>query len=329
VNRRIKKLRGQSLRAKPRISPERAKLITEFWRSDSASRVSSPVRRALAFKYLLDRKKICINRGELIVGERGPSPMATPTYPEITAHSLKDLTTLNDRKKVPFAVDDKTRKLYRDETITFWKGRSIRDRIFEKMSPQWKDAYEAGIFTEFMEQRAPGHTVLDDKIYRKGFLDFIKDIQESIKKLNFLDDPRAYQKREELEAMKICAEALIHYALRHADRAQQLAGKEKNPQRKKELKKIAGICSRVPAYAPKNFWEALQYYWFVHLGVIIEYNTWDAFNPGRLDQHLYPFYKKDLERGTLTRDQAKELLQALRIPWPLSNIMSSTKRSSL
>jgi pyruvate formate lyase activating enzyme len=121
----------------------------------------------------------------------------------------------------------------------------------------------------------------------------------------------------------------VKYALRHADKAQQLAGKEKNPQRKKELKKIAGICSRVPAYAPKNFWEALQYYWFVHLGVIIEYNTWDAFNPGRLDQHLYPFYKKDLERGTLTRDQAKELLQALRIPWPLSNIMSSTKRSSL
>ncbi len=310
MNERIKELRDQSLGAKPSITPERARLITEFYKSDVAQRISSPVQRALALKYLLEKKAICINDRELIVGERGPAPKSTPTYPEITAHSLKDLRILDTRKKTSFAVDEKTKEFYRKEVIPFWRGKSIRDRIFGEMSQEWIDAYEAGIFTEFMEQRAPGHTVLDGKIYRKGFLDFKKDIEESMGRLDFLNDPEAYRKREELRAMDICADALIHYANRHADKAEKLAEKEKNPERKKELDKIAAICRRVPAHAPRNFWEALQYYWFVHLGVIIEYNTWDSFNPGRLDQHLYPFYEKGLRDRTLTKEKARELLQA-------------------
>lgn len=310
MNERIKRLREQSIKAKPYITPERARLITEYYKNDIASRVSAPVRRALAFKYLLERKKIFISKGELIVGERGPAPKATPTYPEITAHSLKDLKILNSRKKIPFSVDEKTKKMYREEIIPFWRGKSIRDRIFSEMSEEWKDSFEAGIFTEFMEQRAPGHTVLDNKIYKKGFVDFKKDIERSMKNLDFLNDPEAYKKREELKAMDICADALIMYARRHADKARELARKEKNQGKKRELEKIGEICSHVPAHPPRNFWEALQYYWFVHLGVIIEFNTWDSFNPGRLDQHLYPFYKKGLECGALTKEKARELLQA-------------------
>jgi len=310
MNERIKKLREQSINTSPYITPERAKLITEFYKSDLAQKVSAPVRRALAFKYLLEHKSICINEGELIVGERGPAPRATPTYPEVTAHSLQDLDILNTRPKTSFKVDEGTRKFYEEEIIPFWRGKSIRDRIFSEVSEEWKNAYEAGIFTEFQEQRAPGHTVLDDKIYKKGFLDFKKEIKESIGKLDFLRDPEAYKKREELRAMEICAEGLILFAERHAQKAKELALKEKDPARKKELERIAEVCCRVPANAPQNFWEALQYYWFVHLGVVIEYNTWDSFNPGRLDQHLYPFYKKGVEDGTLTKEQAKELLQA-------------------
>jgi pyruvate formate-lyase/glycerol dehydratase family glycyl radical enzyme len=310
MNDRIKRLREQSLRAKPSITPERVKLVTKFYKSEEAQKVSPPVQRALAFKYLLEKKAICINEGELIVGERGPAPKATPTYPEITAHSLRDLRILDTRKKTSFAVDKETRELYKKEIIPYWRGKSIRDRIFQEMEKEWLDAYEAGIFTEFMEQRAPGHTVLDGKIYRKGFLDFKKDIEESIGRLDFLNDPGAFRKREELTAMYICADAIIHYAGRHAERAEKLARKEKNPKRKKELEKIAAVCRRVPAHAPRSFWEALQYYWFVHLGVIIEYNTWDSFNPGRLDQHLYPFYTKGLRDKSLTREKAKELLQA-------------------
>jgi len=310
MNERIKKLRTQSLKAVPNISPERAELITEFYQSDIANQVSFPVKRALAFKYIMEKKKICINDGELIVGERGPSPKATPTYPEVNIHSMRDFKLLNDRKKIPFKVSEKTKKIYKEKIIPYWKGKSMREKIFNEVSDEWIDAYEAGVFTEFMEQRAPGHTVLDGKIYKKGMLDFKEDIKKSIESLDFMNDPEAYYKREELKAMDIAVDALIIFAKRYAEKALKLAEKEQNPQRKKELKKIAEICNHVPAHAPRTFHEALQYYWFVHVGVITELNPWDSYCPGRLDQHLYPFYKKENEDGELTREQAKELLQA-------------------
>jgi len=118
-------------------------------------------------------------------------------------------------------------------------------------------------------------------------------------------------KTQELEAMLVCADALVSFAGRHAEKAAELAGKEADPRRREELERVARICSHVPADSPRNFWEALQYYWFVHLGVTIELNTWDSFCPGHLDRHLYPFYKKEIEDGTLTRQKAEELLQCL------------------
>lgn len=307
---RIRKLRRQSLESKPQVSPERAVLLTEFYSSGAADKVSVPVARALAFKHLLENKKVCINDGELIVGERGPRPKATPTYPEICCHSLEDLEILDTRKKIPYAVDDATKRVYKEQIIPFWRGRSIRDVIFSKMSAEWKAAYEAGVFTEFLEQRAPGHTALGDKIYRKGLLNLKEEITRGMETLDFLNDPQAHSKKEELKAMEISADALIHHAQRYSKAAVKLARKEKDPERRKELERIASVCSHVPANAPRDFWEALQYYWFVHLGVITELNPWDAFNPGRLDQHLYPFYVKGLEDKTLTREKAEELLQA-------------------
>ncbi len=306
---RVKKLRKQSLDAVPSISGDRARLITEFYKSPEATKSSPAVAHALAFKHIMAGKRLCFNAGELIVGERGHAPKATPTYPEVTCHSVEDLRILDSRPKTSFKCDEKTIRMYEKEIIPFWRGRSIRDRMMEELPAEWTDAYGAGIFTEFMEQRAPGHTVLDDKIYRKGMLDFMADIDAEIAKLDFLADPEAFDKRDELRAMRIAAEALIVQGKRHAEKARELAGKEKSPARKKELLKIAEVCDWVPAHAPRTFPEALQMYWFVHLGVITEYNTWDSFNPGRLDQHLYPFFKKGLADGTLTEESARELLQ--------------------
>ena len=310
MNSRIQKLREQSITAVNCISPERAILLTEFYKSDGADQLSPPVKRALAFNYILKHKKICINEGELIVGERGPAPKATPTYPEICLHSLEDLDILNRREKVSFKVDEQTREIYRNLIIPYWQGRTIRDCIFNAMDPQWIAAYQAGIFTEFQEQRAPGHTVCGNKIYHKGMLDIKADIDESLNNLDFYNDQYAYDKREELKAMKIAADSIIMYAQRHAASLLQIAQDEKNPARRQELKQLAAICQRVPAHAPTTFHEALQYYWFVHLGVITELNPWDSFNPGRLDQHLYPFYLKDLQEGILSEDKVRELLQA-------------------
>lgn len=310
MNERIRKLREQSLNAVPTLSMERARLLTEFYQSGQADQVSVPVARALAFKHLMEHKDICVNEGELIVGERGPSPKATPTYPEICTHTLQDFEILDTREKVSFKVAEKDRDYQQSVIIPFWSGRSIRDRIFKAVDQAWIDAYEAGVFTEFQEQRAPGHTVLDNKIYHKGFLDFKKDIEVSLEKLDFYNDPDAYRKREQLTAMDIAADAIILYARRHAEKLRQLAGAEKDTSRKKELEEMAEICERVPANAPRNFHEALQSYWFVHLGVITELNTWDSFNPGRLDQHLLPFYRNDIETGEITEERARELLQS-------------------
>ncbi len=310
MNERIRSLREQSLNAPNRISHERAQLVTAFYKNEGANEKSVPLQRALAFKYILQNKTICINPGELIVGERGPAPKATPTYPEICLHSIDDLQIISSREKIPFVVDEETKTHYSDTIIPYWEGKSIRHRILEQMDHQWKEAYQAGIFTEFQEQRAPGHTVLGDKIYKKGFRQIKNQIETAINRLDFYSDPEALDKRETLMAMAITTDALISFAARHADELEKLAQGEADEQRKTELTHMAAICRNVPANPPRTFHEALQYYWFVHVGVITELNPWDSFNPGRLDQHLYPFYKKETEAGTLTEEQAKELLQA-------------------
>ena len=307
---RVRLLRQESLDAPATLSPERALLLTEFY-SEERGLLSAPVRRAMAFRHLLEKKEIYIGNGEIIVGERGPAPKATPTYPEVCCHTLEDLDVLDTREKIPFAVSRETRAIQEETLIPFWTGRTLRELIFREMTPEWRAAYEAGVFTEFMEQRAPGHTVLDDKIYRRGFLDFIAEIREALESLDFLGDPEAHEKQEELRAMEIAAEAMISFAHRHALKAREMAEEESEAGRRKELLRIAEVCEHVPAHAPRDFWEALQAYWFVHVGVITELNTWDAFNPGHLDQHLEPFYTKGLADGTLTRDFAEELLQCL------------------
>ncbi|MEF8983881.1 MAG: pyruvate formate lyase family protein, partial [Bacteroidales bacterium] len=296
---RIEKLREQSLNAINRISAERALLVTEFYNSDRAQEVSIPVRRAMAFDYIMRNKEICINDGELIVGERGFAPKATPTYPEITLHSLEDLDILDSRDKVSFKVDAETRKAYEDTIIPYWKGKTNRERIFSLMPKEWIDAYEAGVFTEFQEQRAPGHTVGGKKLFEKGLLDLINEIEESEANIDILNDPNAFEKKEELKAMRIAANAINAYAERYSDKLSALARKSGDKKRKAELEEMARICKRVPAYAPETFHEALQHYWFIHLGVITELNPWDSFNPGRLDQHVFPFYSKELRENRL------------------------------
>ncbi len=223
MNERINKLRKQSTGIRPSISAERALLVTEFYKSDIAQKVSIPVKRAMTFKYILENKKICINEGELIVGERGPAPQSCPTYPEICVHSQDDFEILHSREKVPFISDAETRKYFDTVIAPFWKGNTIREKMFNELPEEWKDAYKSGVFTEFMEQRPPGHTVLDDKIYRKGMNDFISDIQRSLKNLDFCNDPEAFTKKEELNAMEIAAEALIFFAGKYASELKRLA----------------------------------------------------------------------------------------------------------
>ena len=307
MNGRIQRLRKLSFETEPSISIERAVHQTEYYK-ENYGKYPIPVLRALTFLDHCRKKTIYIGDDELIVGERGPKPKAVPTFPELTCHSVEDLHVLNTREMQRYIVDDNDIKIYEKEIIPFWNGKTQRERIFNHVPAEWLSAYECGLFTEFMEQRAPGHTALDGKIYKKGMLDFKREIAEQISSLDYLNDPEATDKADELKAMDISCDAAIVFAERHAALAEKLAGKEDNPKRVEELKKIAEVCRRVPANAPRNFWEAIQMYWFVHLGTITELNGWDALNPGHFDQHLSPFYEKEIAAGKLTRDQAKELL---------------------
>jgi pyruvate formate-lyase/glycerol dehydratase family glycyl radical enzyme len=307
---RVRKLRQQSLETVESISIERAELLTEFYKQDLGL-MSVPVQRAMAFAYLLEHKSIAIYDGELIVGEKGDKPKAAPTFPELCCHTLEDLDILDKRPLTSFKVSPKTRKTQEEVIIPFWQGKSIGDLVPDEMTQEWRDAFEAGIFTEFMTQRAPGHTVLDDKIYQTGMLDFQARIDASLAKLDYLNDPHAYDKQEELKAMHIAAGALIRFGERYGQLALEQAQAESDAARWSELEKIAEVCAHIPAHAPRDFHEAIQYYWFVHLGVTTELNTWDAYSPGHLDQHLFPFYEKGLADGTLTHESAKELLECL------------------
>lgn len=307
MNDRIRRLRRMSVESIESLSIERALITTKFFRENDG-KFSVPMMRALNFMELCKHKTIYIGEDELIVGERGPFPKSVPTFPELTCHSVEDFHVLNTREQQNYSVSQEEIDTYEREVIPYWKGRTMRERIFSHVPEEWKSAYEAGLFTEFMEQRAPGHTALDGKIYRKGMLDFKREINNQIEQLDFLNDPEATDKLEELKAMAISCDAVIVFAERHAELAEELAVTEKNPHRVAELKKIAEVCRRVPAHAPRNFWEAIQMYWFVHLGTITELNGWDAMNPGHFDQHLLPFYENDVDAGNLTREAAKELL---------------------
>ena len=307
MNDRIKRLRKESFEAEPSLSIERALIETAFYK-ENYGKYPIPVLRAMNFYEICKKKTIYIGEGELIVGERGPKPKAVPTFPELTCHSVEDLHVLNTRELQRYTISQEDIDTYEREVIPYWKGRTQRERIFGHVPHEWRAAYEAGLFTEFMEQRAPGHTAMDGKMYKTGLLDVKARIEGELAKLDFLNDPEATDKQEELQGMAISCDAAILFAERHADLAEKMAAECEDPVRKAELLRIAEVCRWVPAHAPRDFWEAIQMYWFVHLGTITELNGWDAMNPGHFDQHLAPFYEKGLADGTLTRDKAKELI---------------------
>ncbi|GAB5613037.1 glycyl radical protein [Faecalimonas hominis] len=310
MNERIRRLRKQSLETEPHIYMERADLETDAYMMYEGS-VSVPELRALAFKHFMANKTLCINDGELIVGEKGDGPQAAPSFPELCCHTVEDMKIMNARDLIYFRVSEEDLKLQEEKIIPFWEKRSVRHKILANMSQEWKDAYAAGIFTEFMEQRGPGHTVGSEKIYKKGFLDYKNDIIEARNNLDFLNDKEALDKKAQLNAMEICCDAIMILGERYAKYARELADKETDETRKAELLQIAANCDVVPAHAPQTFWQAIQMYWFVHLGVTTELNPWDAYSPGRFDQHLNPFYQKDTEEGILDDEKALELLECL------------------
>ena len=334
MNDRVKRLHQQSIDTPTTLTIERALIETAFYK-ENYGKMPNCILRAKNFYEICKKKTIYIGKDELIVGERGPVPKAVPTFPELTCHTVEDLHTLNDRELQPYYISQEDIDTYEREVIPYWEGRTQRERIFSHVSKEWEEAYHAGVFTEFMEQRAGGHTAMDGKMYHRGLLDTKALIAKTLIELDFINDPEATDKQQELQAMDISCDAAILFAERHAELAEKMAdelektlsptlphngegnrpdgsphygGDARRAERVSELRKIADVCRWVPAHAPRDMQEAIQMYWFVHLGTVTELNGWDCMNPGHIDQHLYPFYQKGLADGTMTREKAKELI---------------------
>ena len=310
MNERIQRLREQSVTTPVRIDLERAKIETDFYKENDG-KYSVPVMRAMTLKEYFSKKTLYFGDDELILGEKGKNPQASPTFPELCCHSEEDMKVMSERKLVSFHTTEEDRKLQAAEIIPFWKGRTIREKLLSRMTPEWHDCYEAGIFTEFMEQRGPGHTCGGEQVFTTGYLDYKEKIKKTMDALDWMNDPEASDKMEELKAMDICCDAVIILGERYHEMAVEKAAAETDPKRKAELEQIAKNLEVVPAHKPQTFWQAIQLYWFTHLAVTTELNPWDAFSPGRLDQHLNPYYEADVEAGILDDEHALELLECL------------------
>ncbi len=310
MNERIQRLREQSVTTPVHIDLERAKIETDFYKENDG-KYSVPVMRAMAFKEFFSKKTLYFGDEELILGEKGKDPQASPTFPELCCHSEEDMVVMSERDLVSFHTTEEDRKLQREEIIPFWSGRTIREKLLSRMTPEWKECYEAGMFTEFMEQRGPGHTCGGEQVFTTGYLDYKEKIKKSMDALDWMNDPEASDKMEELKAMDICCDAVITLGERYHEMAVEKAAKETDPKRKAELEQIAKNLEVIPAHKPQTFWQAIQLYWFTHLAVTTELNPWDAFSPGRLDQHLIKYYNADVEAGILDDEHALELLECL------------------
>ena len=310
MNERIQRLREQSVTTPVHIDLERAKIETDFYKENDG-KYSVPVMRAMTLKEYFSKKTLYFGDDELILGEKGKNPQASPTFPELCCHSEEDMKVMSERKLVSFHTTEEDRKLQAAEIIPFWKGRTIREKLLSRMTPEWHDCYEAGIFTEFMEQRGPGHTCGGEQVFTTGYLDYKEKIKKTMDALDWMNDPEASDKMEELKAMDICCDAVIILGERYHEMAVEKAAAETDPKRKAELEQIAKNLEVVPAHKPQTFWQAIQLYWFTHLAVTTELNPCDAFSPGRLDQHLNPYYEADVEAGILDDEHALELLECL------------------
>lgn len=305
---RIQKLLENYYSAKPEVFAERAVLVTMSYKETEG--MPAEIRRAKMLEKILNQITIKIRDHELIVGCKTPEVLGSPLYPEIACDWIeKELDTIGKRREAPFFVSEETKKILREKVFEYWKGKQVYNRIMEALLDEIKATIDEGLLFHYYLNRSIGHiTVNYEKVLKKGLNGIKEEIKENLKKIDF-ESEGSLKKLYVLNAMLIVCDAAINFARRYATEARRVASLEKG-QRKAEMEKIAEICEHVPANPARTFHEALQSFWFIHLILNLETNSY-AISPGRFDQYIYPYYKKDLEEGRLTKDEAKELLECL------------------
>ncbi|MBD5551157.1 MAG: glycyl radical protein [Lachnospiraceae bacterium] len=293
----------------PEIEAARAELITQSYQETEGQPII--IRRAKAFSHILKNIPIIIRPEELVVGSSTIAPRGCQTYPEFSYEWLEaEFDTVEHRAADPFYIAEETKKRLK-EANRYWKGKTTSELAYSYMAPETHRAMEHNFFTPGNYfYNGVGHiTVQYDKVLRIGFAGIRKEAEEELASCGFGDENYARKSRF-LEAVIISCDAVIGYSKRYAKLAQEMAEKEHNAQRKKELLSIAENCSKVPEYGAEGFWEACQSFWFVQQLLQLE-SSGHSISPGRFDQYMYPYYEKDIESGKLTKEYAQELLDCI------------------
>ncbi len=307
---RLKRLKQLYMDSEPQVYSERALLVTEAYRDTEGEHPA--LRRAEALDRVLRKGSILIREGELITGSKAPTPKGSPLYPEFNTRWIEEeLDTLHERDETPFYVSGDTKAALKNDVLPYWKGKTVYDRIIEAVPEECVKAMdEEGLLFHYYLNRSIGHiTVNYEKVLRCGLLGIKEEVKSALSGLerdswNYLDKKAFY------EALLKSADAAIFYARRHGELAEKEALSCEDPLRKEELLEISRVCRRVPEYPAGSFHEALQSFWFIHLVLNLESNSY-AISPGRFCQYLYPYLKQDLAEGKIDRDWARELLYCL------------------
>ena len=306
---RIQKLVDALYEHMPVIESARAKLITESYKETEGEPIIT--RRAKAFAHILHNIPIIIRDNELIVGSSTIAPRGCQTFPEFSYEWLEaELDTVATRTADPFEIAEET-KAELKEADKYWKGKTTSELATSYMAPEAIKAIEHNIFTPGNYfYNGVGHvTVKYWEVLETGFEGIMEKAQKELDGCSVGDGNYA-RKSHFLEAVILSCKAVIDYAGRYAKLAQEMAAQTSDPVRKQELFVIAENCSRVPAKGAQNFYEACQSFWFVQQLLQME-SSGHSISPGRFDQYMYPYYKKDMEAGTITREFAQELMDCI------------------
>ncbi len=306
---RIDRLKDALFAKAPEIEVERAVLLTESYKNTEG--LPTIARRAKAFRHILENLPITINEDELVVGSATKSPRSCQIFPEFSFQWIEDeFDTIQTRNADPFVLSEESKKALK-EVFAYWKGKTTSELATSYMRSETIDAINHNIFTPGNYfYNGIGHVTADyDLVLKVGYDGIIKKAKAALDSI----DPRqgdANKRRIFLEAVIESCEAAITFAQRYSRLAYEMAEKCTDPVRREELKTIGKNCSRVPQFGAESFHEACQSFWFVQMLIQTESNG-HSISPGRFDIYMYPYYKKDLKNGKITREFAQELMDCV------------------
>ena len=309
---RTQKLREWIRGVIPEICAERALIVTEAYKNSESEPMI--MRRAKALRDILDKMTICIQEDELIVGNQASTPRSSPIFPETTSKWVEqELDSFWERSVDKFKVRKEVKEVLNSQVFPYWRDKTIESRAFNyipKVSIKtWQTKHP--IFSpELYLRNAVGHLVPGyEPVLNQGYLSIIEKIKREINQLDHLN-PENMEVKLFYDAVVICCESAIAFANRFSELAVEMSRKEINPIRRQELDKIAEVCKWVPANPARNFYEAMQSFWFVQLIVQLEVDGL-AISTERFDKLLYPYFIQDIESGLITEQQVQELLECL------------------